>query len=57
LGLIDALVEHLNPIRIKYEKYLQNPQYLREVLEAGGKRANAEAQETLSHVRRLVGLV
>lgn len=52
----DALIEHLNPIRLKIEDYLKNPDYLSSVLADGGDRARETAEKTMDEVKLKVGL-
>ena len=52
----DALIEHLNPIRLKIEDYLKNPDYLCSVLADGGDRARETAEKTIDEVKLKVGL-
>lgn len=52
----EALVEHINPIRLKIEDYLKNPDYLCAVLADGGDRARETAEKTIDEVKRKVGL-
>lgn len=52
----DALIEHINPIRMKIEDYLKNPDYLCKVLEDGNDRAREIAEKTIDEVKVKVGL-
>lgn len=53
----EALNEHLAPIRERRRELEQNPDHLFSVLRAGNERANQVADETLSRVRELMGMV
>lgn len=52
----DALIEHLNPIRLKIEDYLKNPDFLQSVLTDGGDKAREIAVKTMDEVKSKVGL-
>lgn len=52
----EALVEHINPIRLKIEDYLKNPEYLISVLAEGGDQARETAEKTIEEVKSKVGL-
>ncbi|KAL7035413.1 hypothetical protein ACKWTF_008357 [Chironomus riparius] len=52
----DALVEHFNPIRLKVEDYLKNPDYLQSILEKGNDKAREVAEKTIDEVKAKVGL-
>lgn len=56
LMVADAIVAHMEPIRVRIEDYLRNPDYLVGVLRAGGEKASATAQLTLDDVKQKVGL-
>ncbi len=51
----EGIVEHLTPIRERRAELLAKPDYLKDVLMAGGDRARIEAQETLKQVREVMG--
>ena len=53
----EVLNEHLAPIRARRAELEQDPGYLFSVLRAGNERANAVAEETLAHVREVMGMV
>lgn len=55
--LADALVEHLDPIRIKYEQLLKDKKYLADVLEKGGEKANEQAYRTLDRAKKDIGFL
>jgi tryptophanyl-tRNA synthetase len=50
------LIEHINPIRLKIEDFLKNPEYLCSVLADGGDRARETAEKTIDEVNAKVGL-
>jgi tryptophanyl-tRNA synthetase len=52
--LANALNAHLDPIRERRAKALANPDYLKEVLFQGSKRARGVAEETMRRVRDAV---
>jgi tryptophanyl-tRNA synthetase len=52
--LANALNAHLDPIRERRAKALANPDYLKEVLFQGSKRARGAAEETMRRVRDAV---
>lgn len=49
-------MEHLNPIRLKIEDYLKNPEYLCGILAEGNDRARETAAKTIEEVKLKVGL-
>ncbi len=53
--LTDSIDKELEPIREKYFQYLQNPNYVGEILVEGSKKANLIAADTLEQVRDLIG--
>lgn len=56
LIVADAIIEHFNPIRLKIDEYLKNPDYLWSVLEMGNERAREVAVRTMDEVKARVGL-
>lgn len=52
----DAIVDHINPIRLKMDDYLQNPDYLWNVLSDGNEKAREVAEKTMDEVKAKVGL-
>jgi tryptophanyl-tRNA synthetase len=48
----DALVEILNPMQQRRQKYEQNPRLAWDILEDGSRKARAEASKTMNEVRR-----
>jgi tryptophanyl-tRNA synthetase len=52
----DALIEHLNPIRLKIEDYLKNPDFLHSVLTDGSDKARETAVKTMDEVKTKIGL-
>lgn len=53
----EALNAHLAPIRARRAELEQDPGHLFSVLRAGNERANAIADDTLAHVREVMGMV
>lgn len=51
----EAVVEHLRPIREKYDYYMQHKDYLEDVMRQGAQDASRIANRTLSKVYRKVG--
>merc|ERR1711892_1344372 len=51
-----TLIEKLSPIRTEMERLLKDPQYLDESLNHGQRAAKDIANETMTDVRKLVGL-
>lgn len=45
----------LDPIRIKINDYLSNPEYLRKVVKTGREKARESASKTLREVRQIIG--
>lgn len=56
LIVADAVIEHLNPIRLKLEDLKKNPDYLWSTLEKGSRAASEIAEVTLQEVKNKVGL-
>lgn len=54
--IIDAIIREQEPFHERAQKYLDNPAYVREVLEAGCAKAQALARETMKDVREAMGL-
>ncbi|MGA7742869.1 MAG: tryptophan--tRNA ligase [Polyangia bacterium] len=54
--LADALNEYLSPLRSRRKQLEHDPQYIDAVLKRGVARAREEAQQTLSEVRRAMGM-
>jgi len=52
----DAVIAHVDPIRLKIEEYLKNPDYLWSVLSDGTERARETAEKTMDEVKLKVGL-
>lgn len=52
----DAVVAHLNPIRLRIEDYMSNAEYLWEVLRKGGEKSAIVAQQTIDEVKQKTGL-
>lgn len=56
LRVADAVIDKINPIRLKIEDYLENPEYLVNVLKIGAEKSSEIAEETLVDVKKKVGL-
>ncbi|OXU31168.1 hypothetical protein TSAR_006480 [Trichomalopsis sarcophagae] len=55
LMLADVIIENLNPIRKRIEHYMNEPQYLQEVLQEGARKAELTAITNWLEVRNKVG--
>jgi len=53
----EAVVEHIRPIREKYDQLSNDKQYLVDVYTKGAERANAIAERTLKKVYKKVGFI
>ena len=56
-SLAEAIVEHLTPIRERYEELLGDREELLRLLKQGAGRAREVAEPTLAEVRELTGLL
>ena len=54
--LADAVVQHLAPIQERRRHYEANPTLVAEILDAGGRRAWARADETIRQISDVMGL-
>ena len=54
--LADGVVQHLAPIQERRRHYQSNPALVAEILDAGGHRAWARADETLHQISEVMGL-
>jgi tryptophanyl-tRNA synthetase len=54
--LIDAIIKEQEPIRERAQQYLDQPQLLREIVDAGCDKARVVARETMLEVRQAMGL-
>ncbi|MDD5699369.1 MAG: tryptophan--tRNA ligase [Victivallaceae bacterium] len=54
--LFEAMWEYFAPLRRRREELLGNLDYVRDVIAAGGRKAVAEAEQTMIKVRKAVGL-
>jgi tryptophanyl-tRNA synthetase len=54
--VIDAIIREQEPFHERAQKYLDNPAYVREIVNAGCDKARRLAQETLRDVREAMGL-
>lgn len=55
--LTDVVVHHITPIKRKFDKYMENKDYIESVLDAGTTAANKKAEETLVNVKKSLGLL
>ena len=53
--LFENMNKHLQPIREKYNKLIEKPDKLREILHEGAKKASKIAKETLDEIYELIG--
>lgn len=56
-GLLHAVIGFVSPMRERYEYYQNHPKEVEQILEEGGARAKAKAQETMKKVRTATGLI
>lgn len=56
LQVAEAVIAHMEPIRLRIEEYMGNRDYLVDVLRLGGERAATVAQRTIEEVKQKVGL-
>ena len=56
LYLADVINEHLGPIREKYEHYENNLNEVETILEQGADKARVIAEQTMSEVKKLIGV-
>lgn len=54
--MADAVIERIDPIRLKIEDYLKHPEYLIDVTKIGAEKCSRIAEETLVDVRKRVGV-
>lgn len=55
--IAEAVVEHIRPIREKYDELSNNKDYLAEVYKKGAERANHIAFKTINKVKKKVGFI
>jgi tryptophanyl-tRNA synthetase len=55
--LSENIVEHLAPICLKYERLIKNTDSLVNILQTGAKRCKRMAEETMTEVKKKMGLV
>ena len=53
----EAVVEELRPVRERFDRYMNDPAYLKEVAAKGAERASRVADRTLQKVMKKVGFV
>lgn len=56
LVVADDVIKHFDPIRLKIEDYLQNRDYLTQILRKGQAIASERAENTLQEVKQRVGI-
>jgi tryptophanyl-tRNA synthetase len=54
--LAEAIIEHLRPLRVRYNELSSEASYVDSVLKNGESKAHPIAIETLSHVKARIGL-
>ena len=52
----EDIIEFLQPIQSKIQDYLKDPDYLRDTLKSGARKAESVARETWDQVTRVIGL-
>ena len=57
LAVAEVIVEGLRPIQQRYQDYMNNPDYIREVYTSSAEKALAISSRTLSKVYRKIGFV
>ena len=57
LAVAEAVIEHLRPVRERYEDLRKNKDYIEKVYSEGAQKAAYIAQKTLSKVHRRIGYV
>ncbi len=55
--IAEALVEHIRPIREKYDELSKNKDYLESVYKTGAERAGRMAYKTINKVKKKVGFI
>ncbi len=56
-AVAEALIERLRPIRERYEELMGDPAEVTRLLAVGAERARAAAEETMTDVRRRIGVL
>ncbi|MGA9310915.1 MAG: tryptophan--tRNA ligase [Pseudonocardiaceae bacterium] len=56
-AVADAVVATLTPVRERYIELVRDPEYVREVLRAGAKRAREQASEKVRQAKEAIGLL
>ncbi len=57
LRTAEVVIENLKPIRDKYQTLLKDKTYLSQVFQAGGEKAQIQAEKTLQNVKQAIGFV
>ncbi|KAJ3670960.1 hypothetical protein LUZ60_008386 [Juncus effusus] len=55
--LTDALIDHLNPIQVKYGEIMSDPGYLDSVLSEGAEKASEIADKTVTNLYQAMGFL
>ena len=53
----ESVIKRLEPLQNKYNELLENPEKLKEIYEAGAKKANEKANKILNEVYQKIGLI
>lgn len=56
LVVAEDVINHFDPIRLKIEDYLQNRDYLVQILRRGQATASERAEKTMQEVKQRVGI-
>ena len=56
MRLAENMIEELAPVRDRYQKYEDNPDYVDDVMEEGAKRCRERAEKTMEEVRSATGI-
>lgn len=55
--MAEDLIQLLDPIRLKIDDYLKNPEYLMAVLRDGRDKATETAETTMTEVKNKIGTI
>ena len=56
-AVAEAVVEELRPVRERFDRYVNDQAYLKEVAASGAERASRIANKTLNKVMKKIGFV
>lgn len=56
MRLAENMIEELTPVREQYKEYVNDPEYVDDVMEEGAKRCKERAEKTMEEVRSATGL-